>query len=628
LQEKLLPPKKAAWKTEIPPGSYVLVCGAEGYSMRSMPVQIPAGKRATLPCPVSKLVPVTGSVVEEASKRPVAGATVKLLSLELGEGPFSSELLSQHLAAKHAATTDDAGRFRVWARPGEQGVWVAKAPRFGSRVFTVKPGKNGVDLGAVPLAEAAAVEVEVQLSPEELREGHWWLELRPQSAGDASSGQTTPSEEAQAFAALFCKKVGEDGRVRFDEVPPGDYGLMLTTVPARMLRQTKGRKPEGVPYEPSDWLGPFYVPPGSLQLFTLTPPRISLEVEVAGLAAQRQKEFVPFVFSQERNYRSDGQWLGGDDRSSRFSVVLAAEGTWQVVLEKQGGSKASFITLGQVTVHRFQKRVQASFVFASLPLAGKVVDAAGKPVYFADVAVSGRKPCSPKNFTWRGRTDKDGFFQVPAVPQEPLVLWVYHPYSGTAFVELEGPSEELTITLEKGRTVSLLLQDENGNPKYDGVQAQFRPEGSGVELLVPSPSPQGELVVEHLPDVDGELLVLDLSGKEPRLAPLKLKVPKGKQGFLGAFRLERGGQLVWHGSQEFLEDAAAVALEHEDVLFGVFHSNEALVLGPPKGLSTSLERKNLLPGFWRVVAVDETCQVLRASKRFLIHPGQTTSVSE
>ena len=628
LEEKLLEPKETAWKTQIPPGTYALVCGAEGYGMRVMPVEISGGKRATLRCPVSQLVPVTGTVVEQASKRPLAGATVQLLSLELGDTPYTSELLAQHLAAKHAATTDEAGRFRVWALPGEQGFWVARAPRFGRRVFPVKPAKNGVDVGAVALEEAAAVEVEVQLSPEELRTGHWWLELVRRSVGGADVGATTPSEEELAARALFCKKVGEDGRVRFEEVPPGEYGLLLTTITSRLLRQTKGRKPPDVPYEPSDYLGPVYLPPGGVQHLSFAPPRIALEVQVAGLSAEKQEEFVPFVFNQDRNYGTKGNWLGGDEGGSRFSVVLPAEGTWLVRLRKEGGSKPAHLTLGRVTVHRFQKSVRASFVFASSVLSGKVLDAAGKPVYWAAVAVSGKKPCSPQNFTWRGHTDKEGVFQVPTVPQEPLVVWVYHP-SGSAYLELEAPREDLVISLTEGRTVSLLLEDEDGNPAYDGVQARFRPEGVGMELGVGAPpNTRGELVVNQLPDVDGELLVLDHSWRQPQLAPLKLKLPKGKKGFLGAFRLQRGGRLVWRGKLEFLEGAAAVGLEHEDLLFGLFpNSNESLLLGAPQGLVSSLDYKNLPPGFWRVVAVDETCNILRSSKRVLIHSGQTTVIS-
>ncbi len=139
------------------------------------------------------------------------------------------------------------------------------------------------------------------------------------------------------------------------------------------------------------------------------------------------------------------------------------------------------------------------------------------------------------------------------------------------------------------------------------------------------PNAEGEVTAAHLPDVDGELLVLDFSsaGRESERAVMRHSLAKGEKGFRGVFTLERGAQVSWspEPSLTFLEGAAAVLLEREDELFGRPESNEGLVTGWREDFR-KLRLRRLPPGRFRAVAVDETCKPLRYGRAFRVLAGE------
>ncbi len=626
LWEAVFPAGQDEGEVAVPAGTYTLVCAAVAHTGRSLHLTLRPGQRVPLDCPVRPLVPVRGQVRRADTGEPVAGTRVEELSLTLGELPVASGQLRQLLAKNLSALTDAQGRFQLWAKAGSQLQLVVGGNGWGKVLLPpVRVGAKGSDLDPVALQPGGSVEVAVQLPAEELAEGGWWVELSPQQQQEADGPEREdPSRARWAFLALFSASLDPAGRVELTDVPPGNYGAMLTTLPERVLRKTSGTLPEGQVNRPTHYAGPAYLPPGGHLSLELKPTRTHLEVEVAGLLPEACQRLVPWVFLREREFGAEGKWQVVEGSLPRFSALLEAEGLWMVGLTAQGeGGTRSVLPLGSVQVRQGQRVAHLSATLAVAPLRGNVVDGQGRAVSWAEVSLADRKPCAAQHFYWQGRTDAAGTFTVPYAPKVPLFLWAYHPAAGTAYVGLEEP-EDVSLRLAAGKQVTLVLRDEKGNPVFDGVQVVFRPL-LGEELTVGYPNAEGELTVSHLPDVDGELVVVDVSaaGRGSQRAVLRLSLGKGERGYRGVFTLERGAQVSWLAGARsaFLDGAAAVLLERDGELYGRPGSLEGLVTGWRRHWQR-LELQRLPPGRYRAVAVDETCKPLRFGRPFSALAGE------
>ncbi|MGC8917566.1 MAG: hypothetical protein ACP5NF_11385 [Thermoanaerobaculum sp.] len=615
---------------EAPAGPLTLVCSAEGFVFRAMPVNVKAGEETLETCRLSRLAPICGQVIDGTTGKPIAGARVEFASVFLQEQPLTTTAFLKQMVAKHVGISNQEGSFCLWAKPKAPVDLVVSAKGYARKVVSaVQATENGEPLGPVALDPGGTVEVYVDLPPDERTNEKWWLELVP-----APELRELPPEEPagrqpnprETFAAVFSAPVPEDGWVRFESVPPGTYGAMLTTIPSRLLRKTGGKLPADVKFRPSQWVGPFYLGPGALQSVTLTPIRVRLRGTVTGMAKESVESLLPYVYLPNVNYGSRGKWLEVKDDRAVFEAILEETGTWEVGLESPRGTRFG-VPLGTVTVTKDQKEANFQADLNVAPLQLEVRTRQGHPPQWVDVAVSSKDLCSPMRFAWHGRADAQGKVFLPAVPHRPLTIWAYSSQNeGSAYLEVEGPGR-YQLDLQRGRDVSFVVRDEKGAPAGHVVGAYFRPL-RGLELAVPSHPvpPSVESRVVGLPEVDGELLLADFSSEGQEVhAPIRIRLDAKKRGYLGKLTLERGGDLHWEAKNgSFVAGASAILLEKDEVFFRFPLSNEGFSIGftMPGDSLLRFENRNLPPGRYRVVPVDEECQPLRYSKPFWIYSGR------
>ncbi len=570
----------------------------------------------------------------------MANARVENAALTLNELPFSTTLSLKYAYAKEAAVTDRDGNFTLWVLPGKSVSLVIFAEDYGRKVLPNVPASgNSESLLTVNLEPGGSVEVFVDLPPEELSQGIWWVELRPLTRPeDEESGHEEEMGDLQQelrsaslFPALFSSKVPPDGWVRFASVLPGTYSVHCTTLPERLLRKTGWKQPEVVPFRPSASTGPLYVPPRGLQSVVLAPPRARLEVTIGGMPKEQAETLAPWVWLPSSSYVAKAQWQNLAEDRARFQAILEDRGVWFFGVRPSkptGTALVPALTLGKVTVVPGQKMAAAKAAFNASPLSLEVVDQRGLPVV-ATVSVTTTDLCSGFNFSWEDNTDAQGRMLLPLVPKKPLTIWSYFYGKGaSAYLEVDEPGV-YRLEGKPGKNVSFLLRDEKGRPVWDGVSVRFRPL-KGRELSVATPSQEGEVRIEGLPEVDGELLVVDLSPEGQKAhAPIRIRLEAKKRGYLGSFRLEKGGGLRWWDlDRSFLQDAPMVLLEREGAFYRFPVSVESFATGDypkPESGVLNFRSRNLPPGRYRVVAVDEECRPLRYSKPFWIQSGRITT---
>lgn len=261
------------------------------------------------------------------------------------------------------------------------------------------------------------------------------------------------------------------------------------------------------------------------------------------------------------------------------------------------------------------------------PVAGQVLDADGKPVFFAEVRLSNSQGCSESGFSWRGKTDRDGRFSCPAAPEGPLVAWAYRSDLGWAMAEHTVDSP-LVLRLSSGKQVSLRVVNEEGNPV--AAQLQFSPKGA-EGLTVGVTDEKGEAVIPHMPDTDGSLLVALLSAEAQAkaLGHFKLFVPAEKRGFLGVFPVAVGATVTWW-PWHLPEGGVFCSLETEDGALVGTDPFEVLTFGGD-ATRTGLRSKRwerLAPGRYRPVVTDEACTPVWRGKWFVVGPGENLELGD
>ncbi|KDA53757.1 hypothetical protein EG19_02775 [Thermoanaerobaculum aquaticum] len=619
-----LPPGEVSWKLRLEPGEYTVACGAEGYGNKSLRMVVQEGKQQAVRCGLLPLVAVKGRLVSKINGKPIAGGTVGPAFLALHELPFESKLLERHLRLKHEGVSDEEGRFSFGLLPGDNVVLVATAAEHGFRVMgPLVVGSQGLDLGDVALEGGGRVRVRVEPWGQDFAQGKWWVDLVP--SGQLQESSSRLLDPQSVIMALLSKPLGENGEVSFEAVPAGTYVALLSTLPERLLRRSGGSIPEGMTYRPSHSTSPFVVAAGSFQEVLLRPTRWEVTVSVSGLEKGRCADFEPWAFSPVVNYTVSGHWE--NQNACEFSVLLEASGPWILGLRRRGGAGESAVPLGTVDIPEGSGKKEVQLTVAIRSVEGKVVDAAGNPVPFAEVRLSNSLSCSNRGFSWRGKTDRNGSFLCPAAPAEPLVVWAYRSDLGWAMEE-KVMDEPLVLRLVAGKQVSLRVLNEEGNPV--SAQLQFSPQGA-EGLTVGVLDEKGEAVIRHMPTVDGSLLVALLSpdAEAKSLGHFKLFVPAEKRGFLGVYQALPGAKVSWWPGN-LPKGGAFCALETEDGAILGTDAFEVLTFGSdasrPGLVSKRWER--LAPGRFRPVVTDEACKPIWRGKWFVVGAGETVELRE
>lgn len=622
--ERELPASLPSWKIGLDPGEYTVVCGAEKHANKSMRLVLQERKPQRVQCELLPLVAVKGRLVSKISGKPITGGIVAPAFLALHELPFESKLLDKHLRLKHEGVSDQEGQFSFGLLPGDNVVLVATAPEHGFRVMgPLVVGSQGVDLGEVALEGGASVRVRVEPWGQDFAQGKWWVDLAP--AGQDQQSTSRLLDPVSATMALLSRPVGENGEVSFEAVPAGTYVALLTTLPERLLRRSGGSVPEGMTYRPSHSTSPFVVAAGSFQEVLVRPTRWQVKVQVSGLGKTRCLDFEPWAFSSMVNYSVAGSWE--NQSACEFSVVLEASGPWVLGLRRREGSGESAVPLGAVSLPEGSGERHIQLAAAVRPVEGQVLDAAGNPVFFADVRLSNSQACSGAGFTWRGKTDRNGRFSCPAAPAQPLVAWAYRSDVGWAMEEevLDSP---VILRLSPGKQVSFRVLTDEGNPV--SAQLQFSPQGA-EGLTVGVLDEKGEAFIPHMPDVDGSLLVALLSPEADTKGwgHCKLFVPKEKRGFLGVFQVSASAT-VGFSLRRLPQAGVFLSLETEDgAILGTDPFEVLTFGGDATGAGLISKRwERLAPGRYRPVVTDEACKPMWRGKWFVVGPGETLELRE
>ncbi|MFN3413310.1 MAG: carboxypeptidase-like regulatory domain-containing protein [Thermoanaerobaculum sp.] len=400
---------------------------------------------------------------------------------------------------------------------------------------------------------------------------------------------------------------------------------LLSTLPERLLRRSGGSIPEGMTFRPSHSTSPFVVAAGSFQEVLLKPTRWEVTVRVSGLDKASCADFEPWAFSPMVNYTVAGRWE--NQSACTFSVLPEASGPWVLGLRRRQGAGESAVPLGTVDIPEGSAKKGTQLAVAVRSVEGKVVDAAGNPVPWAEVRLSNSLSCSNRGFAWRGKTDRNGRFVRPAAPAEPLVVSAYRSDLGWAMEERD-MDEPLLLRLAGGKQVSLRVLNEEGNP----VSAQLQCSPQGAEgLTVGVLDEKGQAVIPHMPTVDGSLLLalLGLDAEAKSLGHFKLFLPAEKRGFFGVFQASPGARVSWWpGSMP--SGGAFCALETEDGAILGTDGFEVLTFGgdATRPAFTSKLWERLAPGRFRPVVTDEACKPIWRGKWFVVGPGETVELKE
>lgn len=629
LQEQELPPEAGPFRLKLPSGTYQVFCGAEGHATRFLSVAVEEGKLQKVVCGVIPLVSVLGKVVAKESGEAIPGAEVAPAWLFLEALPYDSPLLQKHLRVKHLAITGKDGIFRFGLLPGEKTLIAVKAPGRGFKVLgPLAAASNGLELGSVELEPGGTVEVSVDLASEELSSGRWWVDLWPLE-GEKSENPKLSSQET--MAALLSQRLDGEAKVVFSSVPPGEYAALLTTVPNRLLWKTDRWRPPGVEYRPSHSSGRFFVAPGSFQIVGIATTSWKVVVSLGGISCSQVQalSLKAGAYHFHRNAGADGTWIGERDGACQFEVVLDTAGLWLLKLGREEGEARSSVVVGEITLPPGRGQREVNAAYGARELSGRVVDVRGDPVFFASVSLADGEPCSRSAFQARVKTDREGKFSVPLVPTRKIWVLAGRQDLGWAQAEVAPDEKEPPVLrLKKGKSLQMRFLDAEGNPLQEPLQFTFVSQ-VGTELTqVGQLTGNGEILVENVPELDGQLIVPTFSPEAhaKEWAHLKLNLPAEKRGFLGVHAFLPGGTVVWHpGGLLSRREGEFVALEAEDGALLGTAAFEVLVFGLSSvapGLDSSKEWKRVMPGRYRLVVTDKTCKPLQQGKSFLVLSGQ------
>lgn len=200
----------------VPAGEYFVFCSARGYTYRTYPLVLRAGRRVELLCELQPLIEVSGAV-RTVRGEGVPDAVVGLASQFDTLHPFRmSELGALHLRGNYVTQTDDRGQFVLQAVPGSRTKLWVEAPGLAPLLQEVEFPEEAVELDDLSLFPGASLELHLDLPPD-FPSDRYKLHLQPQ--------QGTPWAEFPP--GLWQRQVPADGRVVWDSLPPGSHRIWL-----------------------------------------------------------------------------------------------------------------------------------------------------------------------------------------------------------------------------------------------------------------------------------------------------------------------------------------------------------------------------------------------------------------
>ncbi|MGC8916934.1 MAG: carboxypeptidase-like regulatory domain-containing protein [Thermoanaerobaculum sp.] len=635
VREVVLPADAAGWTLELKPGRYGLVCSAFGFSAKGpMSLEILPGETTEIRVDLKALVSLQGKVIDQASGKPVAGATIELLSQKLGQFPLQSALLTQHLRKKHLAVTNEAGSFRLPVVPQSETTLAIAGPGLAHWVVReVKVGPEGGNLGELQIPPGGDLEVRVRGAKPWQGKGVW---LRP-VLKEADLGVEVTDELITSLEKLTSVQVHQEEVVRLSGLVAGTYRLFLWDSSPGMWTFPSGATP-----------GPFWVSeevqvtPGGLGSYEFNIPEVEAVVELSGGNAASGDELTVRVSGPDYYIQSHPMTRltlpkgNKDTEDIRFSRLLHHPGRYTFWLSETGFTGGRF--LGEIVVRsgeRGIRRVRASLSGGAIAL--RVVGAKGLPVKGAKVWVKEKgASCRLHSAYWcTATTGEDGLAECKFAPEQELVFWVWHEKEGWARFETF-PAKELVANLRPGRRIEVWVVGEDSEPLQDFVPF-FAPMDDDLLIQFASGTDQeGHVILESVPDTDGVLAFASFAASESTRPVAFLGLEKGQSGVLSPVRISReSGRVRFRFGSSNAPGSSSVRatelpllyLEKDDLrLPGSLH----ILFGHSVAQRQAVEKswRRLPEGRYRVVAADETCAVVSRSKPFVVRAGEETKLSE